>query len=283
MSDFVDDTPEGYDEEDTPGSGSTRPGPPPQQERRRPIPADNVPPMYSRPQLSRRQQAQPQPPQEYIQGPITPPPQVRDPYEEAPQPPRRTRNRRAKPRTERLPVDKARSGLYLPWWSLLIMLAFVGCAAVGILVVVSGLEGGSPAAGQTPLIVVITSTFTAGPPASPTTLPQKPTLTASPPLPTIPPTLTLPPGDFAIGNIVTVIGVGDSSLNVRSSPGTGATVKFRAKDGDVFVLKDGPQQASGDEWWFIQDQNDTTKSGWASRRFLTVSAAGSTPQPTKAP
>src|SRR5258708_1240991 len=93
-------------------------------------------------------------------------------------------------------------------------------------------------------------------------------LTPPPPLPTVPPTLTLPPGDFAIGETVKVVGVGDSSLNVRSAPGTDSTVKFRALDGETYVLKDGPQQASSDAWWFIQDLVDSSKCGCASRHFL---------------
>jgi hypothetical protein len=159
------------------------------------------------------------------------------------------------------------------------MLAFVGCAAIGALAVVTSLEANVEPGGGTPLVIVITSTFTVGPPASPTSIPQKATLTPSPPLPTIPSTLTLPPGNFAIGNTIQVVGVGPSGLNVRSAPGTDATVKFLARDGETYVLKDGPQTASSDEWWLIQDAADSTKGGWASRRFLTVQSAAPATQP----
>src|SRR5215813_9203675 len=266
MSDYSDDP---FDPAQGQSGGTTQPSDPAQRAARRPIPSDEMPASYSRPALSRRPQAQPQPPQDHISVPVPP----GNPYQEAP---RQGRGRRARARANRAPrppIDKSRSGLYLPWWSLLLLLAFVGCAAFGVLLLVNSMEYSGTSGGQTPIVVVITATFTVGPPASPTPIPQKPTLTPSPPLPTIPPTLTLPPGNFAIGEIVVVVGTGDSGLNVRSAPSTTGTVKFRAHDGESYILRDGPQQASGEEWWLIADQADSTKSGWASRRFLSIQSA----------
>ncbi|MEP7286116.1 MAG: SH3 domain-containing protein [Chloroflexota bacterium] len=254
-------------EEATPPSPSAAPP----RGARRPLPTDELPPIYSRPALSRRQEVRPQPAQDRVKRTGTAPtPRVTPAaYPEASSA-RSKRGKEKPPRPARQPRDRAGNGLYLPWWSLVVMLAFVGCAAVGALLVVSTLEGNTGVGGQTPIVIVITSTFTVGPPASPTVLPQRATLTATAPLPTIPATLTLPPGNFAIGDTVLVVGVGDSGLNVRSAPGTDANVKFRARDGETYILKDGPQTASNDEWWLIQDQLDQNKGGWASRRFLTV-------------
>ncbi len=256
------------DDTDDIGEGTTEPIPSPDATRRvnrRPIPADDVPPVaHVRPPLTRGPQSQPLPPQ----------PGMATPYA-GQELPRAAHSRRARrPNYPPRPTtDKASSGLYLPWWSLVLMLAFVGCAAIGALAVVTSLEANVAPGGGTPLVIVITSTFTVGPPASPTAIPQRATLTPSLPLPTIPSTLTLPPGNFAIGNTVLVVGVGPSGLNVRSGPGTDSTVKFLAHDGETYILKDGPQTASSDEWWMIQDAADSTKSGWASRRFLTVQSA----------
>ena len=260
MSDIPDND---LDETDEFDEGQTHPMPSPDATRRS-IPADNVPPVAPmRPPLNRRPQTQPLPPE-----PQRPPRGARKRHEDraySPPQPRR---------------DKASSGFYLPWWSLVLMLAFVGCMALGALAVVTSLGGSVEPGGSTPLVIVITSTFTVGPPASPTPIPQRPTLTPSLPLPTIPSTLTLPPGNFAVGNTVQVVGVGPSGLNVRSGPGTDATVKFLAQDGQTYVITDGPQSASGDEWWLIQDTADSTRSGWASRRFLTVQPATAVPPPT---
>src|SRR5262245_12369338 len=216
MSDYADDP---FDSGEGQPGDSTRSGPssdPSQPPARRPIPADEMPASYSRHALSRRTTGQPQPPQDHLSVPVPP----RSPYQEAPRQGRGKRARARANRAPRPPIDKSRSGLYLPWWSLLLLLAFVGCAAFGVLLLVNSMEYSGTSGGQTPIVVVITATFTFGPPASPTNIPQKPTLTPSPPLPTIPPTLTLPPGNFAVGEIVVVVGTGDSGLNVRSAPST---------------------------------------------------------------
>ncbi len=162
------------------------------------------------------------------------------------------------------------SGLYLPWWSLVVMLAAVGGLAFGALVVVNTMGGQAAPGGSTPIVVVITATYTIGPPASQTPIPRPVTLTPTPPLPTIAASVTLPPGNFVIGATVQIVGVGGSGLNVRSGPGKQFTAKFLAKDGEKYVLKEGPQTASDEEWWHIQDANNPNNDGWASRRFLTV-------------
>ena len=292
MSEMTDESRDDQNQ-NTPTDGTTRPMPPPSQAQaaprmppapRRPIAADDEPPTaYTRPPLSRRQETQPLAPQPAArkqsrqerqprtQAQVPVPPGA---FPEAAPPRTRTDRRRERQvrqdRAPRLPPDRASSGLYLPWWSLLLLVAFVGCMALGALAFVGSLESNGPPGGGTPMIVVVTSTFTVGPPATLTPIPIQPTLTATLPLPTIPPTLTLPPGDFQIGNTVQVVGVGDSGLNIRSAPGTDASVRFRAKEGDSFILKDGPQEASGEQWWMIQDSIDTTRNGWAARRFLTI-------------
>jgi hypothetical protein len=261
-----DDLPE--DEGDT---RSTRP--PSRPARRRRMPADDLPRADDRPSLSRRSRSDPPP---YIPPPPVTPPVTGSPYD-LPQGGRSKRDRRSTA-PGRPPVSKRDSGLYLPWWSLVIMLAFVGCAAVGALLIVNSMGGSAAVGGLTPQVIVITSTFTVGAPTTQTPIPQPATLTPTKPLPTVPPTASLPPGNFAIGETVKVVGVGTNGLNVRSGPGTGAAVKFRASDNETYVLKDGPQSASSEEWWFIQDPNNPDRGGWASRRFLTaISTGGGTP------
>ncbi len=196
--------------------------------------------------------------------PVTPPPYT------GPEPiaPRRTgqaRRVRRDPRTSR-----RESGWYLPWWSLIIMLMLVGGAAVGAWVIVAQMGGNAPAGGQTPVVVVVTSTFTVGPPATLTPIPLRPTATSTAPLPTLPATPTLPPGDFVVGATVEVVGVGIQGLNVRVGPGLDAAIKFQGREKERFKIKEGPQTASGEEWWLILDPKDSSRVGWAARRFLTV-------------
>jgi hypothetical protein len=69
---------------------------------------------------------------------------------------------------------------------------------------------------------------------------------------------------------VEVVGVGIQGLNVRVGPGLDAAIKFQGREKEHFKIKEGPQTASGEEWWLIQDPKDSTRTGWAVRRFLTV-------------
>lgn len=179
----------------------------------------------------------------------------------------------------------ARSGWYLPWWSLVIMVVIVGAVAFGLMMVVSGLSEPYVPGDQAPVVRVLTAQPTlsqdfapggvsggADQPAYgtyPTAIPQaQPSATAD--LPTPIPSPTLPAGEFTIGTIVRVVGVDTSGLNVRSSPGLVSTARFLAYDDDVFVLVDGPQTTDGLEWWRIEDPDDTNRFGWAVRNYLTI-------------
>jgi hypothetical protein len=153
---------------------------------------------------------------------------------------------------------------------MLLMLALVGGLAFGALLVVSTLGSQAAPGGQTPIFVVITATYTVGPPASLTPIPLPATVTPPPPLPTIAPTASLPPGNFAIGSTVQVVGTGTAGLKVHSGPSVTFASRFLAYDGQKFLLKEGPQNADGEEWWHIQDPANPTNEGWAARRFLTV-------------
>ncbi|MCC7206188.1 MAG: hypothetical protein IT323_02715 [Anaerolineae bacterium] len=181
---------------------------------------------------------------------------------------------RRRPTTQRISTSKRDSGLYLPWWSLLLMLIFVGAAAVGAWAVVGMMGEGVTPGGQTPVVIVVTATYTAGPPATATSIPLPPTDMPPVILPTIAPTNTLPPGDFRIGITVEVVGVGPDGLNVRSEPGTDpTTIRYQAPEGSRFVIRGGPQTASGLEWWDLQDVTDPTRpGGWAARPYLQQAA-----------
>ncbi len=250
------------DDDDTDLNAMTRPVTPVTGTRRRaPIPPDEdtsassrTPPRAYRPPNRPADRATPIPPASYY------------PPEPAYTPPRAKPGRRGAARGRR------DSGLYLPWWSLVVMLALVGGLAFGALLVVNTLGGQAAPGGATPIIVVITATYTVGPPASQTPIPLAATLTPTAPLPTIAPSATLPPGNFAVGSMVQIIGVGVDGLNIRSGPGKSYTAKFLGHDGDKFLLKEGPQSADSEEWWHIQDPTNPGNDGWASRRFLTVLA-----------
>ncbi|MBN2304112.1 MAG: SH3 domain-containing protein [Anaerolineae bacterium] len=200
---------------------------------------------------------------------------VRAPVNSAPQqaPVRRASSQRPVQR----PSD---SGLYLPWWSLVVMVGMVGLVAFGLIFTLGKLGEPQTPGDQPPRIQMITSQptlsgdFVAAPEQGesglwPTAIPQvQPSATV--PLPTPVPSPSLPPGEFRIGARVQVVGVEGSGLNVRASAGYDGSPRFLAHDEEVYVLVDGPQDADGLEWWRIEDPNDAERFGWAARNYLMI-------------
>jgi hypothetical protein len=48
-------------------------------------------------------------------------------------------------------------------------------------------------------------------------------------------------------------------------------------DSEVFMVKDGPKDADGFTWWFLEAPYDPQRSGWAASNYLQV--IQSTPNP----
>lgn len=186
--------------------------------------------------------------------------------------------------TGRRPVRRtapASSGFYLPWWSLVVLVVFVGGAALALFLLFTEMSqpvvpGNQPARVQVvtsqPTLsrdflqqggVAPTTGFGAGPTPIPPAFP-----TPTVPLPTPIPSPSLPPGDFVIGLEVRVVGVGASGLNIRSAPGYAGTQRFLAAEGDTFAIVEGPQNVDGLEWWRVEDPEDPDRYGWAARNYL---------------
>lgn len=179
--------------------------------------------------------------------------------------------------------DVRSSGLYLPWWSLVIMVAVVGAVTLVLVLAFSALAEPQTPGDQVPRVQVVTAQPTlsqdflggAGQGETdsqgfwPTPIrPAQPTSTIA--LPTPIPSPSLPPGNITIGVLVKVVGVGGSGLNVRSTPGYSGTPLFLAAEEAVFVIVGGPQTADGLEWWKLEDPDDAERSGWAARNYLEV-------------
>jgi hypothetical protein len=170
--------------------------------------------------------------------------------------------------------------LYLPWWSLVIMVGVVGVVAFGLVLAFAELSQPQTPGDQLPRVQMITSQPTlsqdfasGGAPSQPqfwpTAIPQA-MPSATVPLPTPIPSPSLPPGEFNIGVNVQVVGVGTSGLNVRSAPGYLGAPLFLGADQEVFAIVGGPQSVDDLEWWKIQDPDDPARTGWAARNYLMV-------------
>jgi hypothetical protein len=188
-------------------------------------------------------------------------------------PPRSSRRGRARARRD--------SGLYLPLWSLILMLFAVMATAAGIVLLVIAL-GGNDAPQNSPIVIVSSPVPTTRPdsfPMSPATatlppeadsLRNRPQVTFGLSGPTLPPVEISPtPQRITVGGQILVIDVGANQLNVRNTAGViGTAIVFLADEGSIFNVVDGPQQADGLTWWKIQDPNNTANTGWAASNYL---------------
>jgi hypothetical protein len=191
---------------------------------------------------------------------------------------RSERRTRVRKRTERKPKDRSRSALYLPAWSVGVMLLLV-FGIVGAIIMLVYTLGGQNAPGGQPRVVIITAQPSDTP--APTVV-QEPTSPAIEPLPdfqgpiptfalegpTLPP-IILSPTPVAISIGATVI-VNVEGLNIRTAPGTDNDVVANANTGERFTVVDGPQQASNLTWWHITDPDDPERDGWAAADYLDV-------------
>ncbi|GAB4509086.1 MAG: hypothetical protein OHK0046_03410 [Anaerolineae bacterium] len=201
--------------------------------------------------------------------------------------------------------ERRDNGLYLPLWSLALMLIVVIGITGGIVLLVISL-GGRSAPESPPVILVSSPVATQRPaefpvvPATATIPPQfdpnvsgtggsapevasgetaggansLPTAPATFALsgPTLPPVIFTPtPRSISIGERVLVIDVGDQQLNVRDNPGVaGTSILFRVVEGTEFVIVDGPRQADGLTWWRIQSPLNQSQIGWAASNYLEI-------------
>jgi hypothetical protein len=108
-------------------------------------------------------------------------------------------------------------------------------------------------------------------PADLTMIPA-PTHTPAAFVPTINPleTPVFDPDSIHIDGYVQISGTGNDGLRIRSAPGLNSNVVFRGEESEVFLVKDGPQEADGYVWWYLVASYDETRAGWAAGNFLAV-------------
>lgn len=201
----------------------------------------------------------------------------------------------ARKRHGRTARERRDSGLYLPWWSLLIMLAVVTFFAAFLFMGLN-LLGGQFAPGgvtNTPVVLVITSTPTLPPTfTQPPTMPPmlaSPTVVGVPPVATLLPTETSdgsPPLIFSpvptdvpqpdpnvalsIGATIAILGTEGAGLNVRSGAGVIHEVLFIAPEDSRYEVIAGPLEADGFVWWQIRSLDDPLRLGWGVVDFMAV-------------
>jgi hypothetical protein len=89
------------------------------------------------------------------------------------------------------------------------------------------------------------------------------------------PTPTLSPEEIESGKIqidimVQITGTEGAGLRLRAEPGVSAAPIVLGKDGEEFLVKDGPSHKDGFNWWKLESQKDASRTGWAAADYLAV-------------
>jgi len=115
------------------------------------------------------------------------------------------------------------------------------------------------------------STLPAGPRPTAIIWTASPTPTSTPtPTPTPQPTSLVPPTEIGIGVRVQVSGTGAAGLNIRASASTSAERLDVAAEGETFIVAAGPAQADDLTWWFLRDEANPQREGWAAADYLII-------------
>lgn len=109
-------------------------------------------------------------------------------------------------------------------------------------------------AGPRPTAIVWTATPTPTPTPLPTPMPV--------------PTLPLSPEEIGVGVRVRVGGTGGAGLSIRASASTTAERVDIAAEGEAFLVAGGPMEAEAYTWWFLRDEANPDREGWAVADFL---------------
>ena len=75
-------------------------------------------------------------------------------------------------------------------------------------------------------------------------------------------------GAIGIGVRVSVNGTGDVGLSIRSDASVDAERVTVAAEGEQLLVVGGPKQADEYTWWFVRDEVDPDREGWAVEDFL---------------
>jgi hypothetical protein len=156
----------------------------------------------------------------------------------------------------------------LPWWSLVILILFVGGAALGLMLLAINLSGAS-LNDQAPQVIVVTGQLqptTAGQQAGPPTAIATFQPTLAPNVPTAAASRTPLPGGCLLNQEVIVFGTGGVGLYLRDEPR--GEVAFIAREGDRMLVIDGPVFFDGIDWCQVRSTSQTSSFGWAALEFL---------------
>lgn len=106
--------------------------------------------------------------------------------------------------------------------------------------------------GDAVLTVIPIPTYT------PTALPTEPLKT-----PTIEPVVGI-----QVGMNVQIIGTEGEGLRLRRDPSLNGEIVYLGLEGEIFLVKGGPQERDGYLWWQLVAPLNESRTGWAVSNFL---------------
>ncbi len=106
--------------------------------------------------------------------------------------------------------------------------------------------------------------------AEPLVTPPTPEATVIP-TPTLPDGVPADPGaDLQIGMNVSIHGTEGDGLRLRREAGKQGTPIFLGAENEIFIIKGGPKEADGFNWWYLEAPYDSARAGWAVANYLAV-------------
>jgi hypothetical protein len=139
--------------------------------------------------------------------------------------------------------------------------------AIGLCAVVAAIINGFKPASQAAAVPTAVLTIIPAPSATPTPAPEEASSA------TATPNGGVGPDGIAQGMYVQISGTGGDGLKMRSGPGVKSDTIFLGMEAEVYLVKDGPKLADGYTWWYLEAPYDSTRTGWAASKYLTIVAA----------
>lgn len=78
------------------------------------------------------------------------------------------------------------------------------------------------------------------------------------------------PGVFGIDYPVMITNTGGDGLRIRNAPGLDSLPLFLGREGEEFIIIDGPSLMDSIIWWNVESTSDPNRKGWAAQDYLQI-------------
>jgi hypothetical protein len=78
------------------------------------------------------------------------------------------------------------------------------------------------------------------------------------------------PGVIGIGYPVVIANTGGDGLRIRNAPGLDSLPLFLGREGEEYIIIDGPSLKDSIIWWMVESRADSNRNGWAAQDYLQI-------------